>query len=401
MPAARTALVVGAGIAGPAMGLALMKAGIEPVLFEAHPTDASGVGSFLTVASNGVDALDVLGAPEVLEPGFRTPFIGLRSSSGKLLGRTRTGIDLPDGRTSTTIARADLYQGMREVANKRGITMIYDRRLVGSEETPGGVRARFADGSTAEGDVLIGCDGVYSTVRTLIDPQAPRPAYSGLLTTGGYVQGVPVDSEPGSYEMIFGKRAFFGYVLAPSGSVWWFANLPHTREPPPGAPAMTAEELRERLIDHFKDDAGPAVGLIEATPQLMAASPISTLAHLPHWHRGRSVVIGDAAHAPSPTSGQGASLSIEDALVLARCLRDVADHQEAFRSFVAQRRGRVEQIIKWAARINSNKAPGPIGAAFRDLMMPPILKLTANNKAATRQFNYHVEWDTRTERALT
>ena len=63
--------------------------------------------------------------------------------------------------------------------------------------------------------MLIGCDGVHSTVRRLIDPGAPTPAYSGLLTTGGYVQGVPVDIEPGSYEMIFGKRAFFGYALAP------------------------------------------------------------------------------------------------------------------------------------------------------------------------------------------
>ena len=93
------------------------------------------------------------------------------------------------------------------------------------------MRARFADASLDEGDLLIGCDGVHSTVRELIDPRAPKPAYSGLLTTGGYVQGVPVDTEPGSYEMIFGKRAFFGYALAPDRSVWWFANVPRIDEP--------------------------------------------------------------------------------------------------------------------------------------------------------------------------
>lgn len=297
-----------------------------------------------------------------------------------------------------TITRSDLYRGMRDEAARRGIVVVHGRRLVGVEETSAGVRARFADGSEAEGDVLIGCDGVHSTVRGLIDPDAPTPAYSGLLTTGGYVDGVPVGIEPGSYEMIFGKRAFFGYALAPDGAVWWFANVPRADEPARGARDTSSDDLRRQLIELFRGDAGPAVALIEATDQPMALNPIHTLAHLPRWHRGRSVVVGDAAHAPSPTSGQGASLSIEDALVLAKCLRDLPDHQQAFESFVSHRRPRVEQIIKWAARINSNKAPGRIAAAVRDLVLPPILKLIANGQAATRQFSYHVDWDTPQER---
>ena len=228
------------------------------------------------------------------------------------------------------------------------------------------MRACFADASAEEGDLVIGCDGVHSTVRELIDPRAHKPAYSGLLTTGGYVQGVPVDTEPGSYEMIFGKRAFFGYALAPDRCVWWFANVPRSDEPARGALDTSNGDLRHQLIDLFDGDAGPAVALIAATEAPTPLSPIHTLAHLPKWHRGRSVVIGDAAHAPSPTSGQGASLSIEDALVLAKCLRDIPDYQQAFNTFVAQRRPRVERIIKWAGRINNNKAPGPIAAAIRE-----------------------------------
>jgi 2-polyprenyl-6-methoxyphenol hydroxylase-like FAD-dependent oxidoreductase len=397
MPTTRKALIIGAGIAGPATAMALQKAGIDSSLYEAHSTDASGVGSFLTVASNGVDALWVLGSDEVLAPAFSTPYILLRSGSGKYLGRARTGIELPYGETSKTITRSDLYRGMHEAAAKRGIQVDYARRLVGVEQSPSGVGARFADGSVAEGDVLIGCDGVHSTVRELIDPHAPKPAYSGLLTTGGYVQGVSVDTDPGSYEMIFGKRAFFGYALAPDRSVWWFANVPRPDEPARGSLDLASGDLRSRLIELFGGDAGPATRLIEATDELMPLSPIHTLAHLPTWHQGRSMVIGDAAHAPSPTSGQGASLSIEDALVLAKCLRDLPDHQRAFDAFVTQRRPRVEQIIKWAARINRNKAPSPLTAAIRDFVLPPILRLTANNKASTRQFAYHVDWETPAE----
>ena len=90
-------------------------------------------------------------------------------------------------------------------------------------------------------------------------------------------------------------------------------------------------------------------------------------------------------------------MSIEDALVLAKCLRDIPDYTSALDVFVTQRRARVEPIIKWAARINSNKASGPFAAKIRDLVLPPIMKLTANNKAAIRQFAYHVDWNTPAE----
>jgi FAD-dependent urate hydroxylase len=147
---------------------------------------------------------------------------------------------------------------------------------------------------------------VRSTVRTLIDPGAPTPAYSGLATTGGYVEGVPVDTDPGTYEMIFGKRAFFGYALAPDRSVWWFANVPRSAEPARDPIHAADDDLRGQLTGLFDGDHGPAIKLIEATEHLMPLSSIHTLTRLPRWHRGRSVVIGDAAHAPSPTSGQGA-----------------------------------------------------------------------------------------------
>ena len=375
MTRTRTALVVGGGIAGPATAMALQKAGIDPVVYEAHPAGADGVGAFLTLGSNGIDALRVLGVDEV--GGFATPRITLRSPTGKRLGETRTGGSPP----SRTIKRADLYRVPREQALARGIAVEHGKRLVGAEDTGDGVRAVFDDGTEAAGDVLVGCDGVHSTVRRIIDPAALAPAYAGLVNTGGYARGVPVDGEPGAYEMIFGRRAFFGYVLAPDGEVWWFANVP-SRD----------ERARPRLPEPFAGDAGPAVPLIEATPEVMPMSPIHTIPRLPAWHRGRMIVVGDAAHAPSPSSGQGASLSIEDAVVLAKCLRDLPDPQAAFRRFEAERRPRVERIVKWAARINNGKAAGPVARVVRDAMLPAILKLTADNRAHREIYGHRIEW---------
>ena len=392
-----TALVIGAGIAGPVAAMALRKAGIRPTVYEAHPSSAEGVGTFLTIASNGIAALRVIGADELaLAAGFPTPAITLRSTTGKNLGRAHTGLTLPDGTTSHTLNRADLYQALYQEAARRGIDVQHGKRLAAAEQTSGGVRAVFEDGSDAVGDVLIGADGIHSTTRRLIDPTAPAPTYVGLINLGGYARGVAVDAEPGSYSMIFGKRGFFGYVLAPGGEVWWFANIPRGDEPARGeTEAITPAQWQPRLAELFAADAGPAAQLVQASgpADITRASPIHSIPHLPAWHNGRMIVIGDAAHAPTPTSGQGASLSIEDAVVLAQCLRDLPTPEMAFTRFEALRRPRAERIIKQAARINSSKTAGPITRALRDAILPAVMKMAANSRQATAAYRYHIDWD--------
>jgi 2-polyprenyl-6-methoxyphenol hydroxylase-like FAD-dependent oxidoreductase len=90
---------------------------------------------------------------------------------------------------------------------------------------------------------------------------------------------------------------------------------------------------------------------------------------VPTWFRGRMVIIGDAAHAPSPSSGQGASMALEDAVVLAQALRDHADVPAAFAAYEGTRRQRVEKIVAIGARSSSSKIPGPIGRRFQELML--------------------------------
>jgi len=392
---ARTAIIIGGGIAGPATAMALAKAGLEATVYEARPHGADGGGVMLTLAVNGIDALRTLGADAAaVAAGFPTPQITLRTHTGKRLGVTSTGGALADGTVAHTIRRADLYQALHSKAVARRITVLHGKRLVGAQEYPGGVQATFADGTQAQADILVGCDGVHSTVRGLIDPAAPAPSYAGLLNTGGFASGVTVAAPPGSYEMIFGKRAFFGYATAPGGQVWWFANLPRHREPARGeAEMVSAAQWRHRFTEIYAEDAGPALELIAATPGFAPMTPIHTIPHLRRWHTGRMIVVGDAAHAPSPTSGQGASLSIEDAVLLATSLRAIEPVSAAFTHFETVRRPRVEKIIKAAARINNNKAPSPAGRLLRDLMLPVILRATANAKSAREVYEYHADWD--------
>lgn len=389
----KNAAVIGGGIAGTAVALALHKAGIAPVVYEAYPHTADSAGVFLTIATNGIDALRVIDADKpVLHCGFPTPAMTLRSGTGKLLGVNRTGSSLPDGTVSHTVTRADVYQALQELAQARGIPVEHGKRLVTAVDTGTGVHAQFADGSTATADILVGCDGVHSTVRKLIDTHAPAPRYEGLLTTGGYSSGVPLDASPEHYEMIFGRRAFFGYAPAPDGRVWWFVNLPWQAEPTKEElRAITEKQRRQMILEAFADDTGPARQLIEAAPEVAPFSPIHTMPKLRRWHRGRMIIIGDAAHAPSPTSGQGASLSIEDAVLLAIHLRN-PNLSAAYIEFEKSRRKRVEPIVTAAARINRGKAAGPIGRVIRDAVLPAVLRMAADSKAQKRQFEYHIDW---------
>jgi FAD-dependent urate hydroxylase len=390
------ALVIGGGIAGPAAAIALQKAGIEAVIYEAHPSPAAGVGSFLTLATNGIAALRTLGGAErATTVGFPTTAMVFWSGSGRRLGEAQVSITLTDGTTGRTLKRADLYRVMLEEANRRGIRCEPGKRLVTAVETPGGVRAVFADGSEAAGDLLIGADGVHSTVRTLIDPDAPAPRYARLVNLGGFVRGVAVDADPGTYHMIFGKRAFFSYALAPDGEVWWFANLPEPREPSREALRGTSsEEWGRRLVEAFSGDAGPAVRLVEATSHALEATVFHTLPSLPRWHSERMIVIGDAAHAPSPSSGQGASLSIEDAVQLGKSLRDQSDTTGALAAVESVRRQRVEPIVRAAARVNNDKAATGAARVLRDAMLPLFLRLMTNSRQARRLYGYRVDWET-------
>jgi 2-polyprenyl-6-methoxyphenol hydroxylase-like FAD-dependent oxidoreductase len=115
---------------------------------------------------------------------------------------------------------------------------------------------------------------------------------------------------------------------------------------------------------------------------------------VPHWYRGRMVLVGDAAHAPSNSSGQGASLAIESAIQLARCLRDIPDLPSAFATYVTLRRKRVEKVAARAAKLNHAKTPGPVGRVFMKLLMPLFIKMAMNpEKTLGAEQRYVIDWD--------
>jgi 2-polyprenyl-6-methoxyphenol hydroxylase-like FAD-dependent oxidoreductase len=391
------ALIIGGGVAGPVTALALQRAGIEAVVFEAYPALDRDVGSYFTVSPNGLDALQAVDALHVAKAaGFSTRGNILYNHAGRELGRVPLGAPLHDGTTALTMKRSRLSRRLQQEAQHRGVPLQWGKRLqqVTALGT-GGVVATFEDGSQAEGDLLIGADGVHSVTRTIIDPDAPCARYVGLTNFGGVTSGATLPGEPAAWHFMFGRRAFFGAHAAPSGDVVWFANVPGPEIDPAARAATTMAEWKQHLIALFADDAGPAASLIAAGELELAGDNTYDLEHVPTWHRGTLIIIGDAAHAPAPSSGQGASIALEDAVLLAKALRDRSSIPQAFGAYERQRRQRVERVVAFGARGSRSKMPGPLGRFGRDLLLPLVFRYAMTERALAWLYGHRVEWDRR------
>lgn len=393
-PAAKRAMVVGGGVAGPVAAMALRKAGIEATVYEAYPSVADGIGVTLTLAPNGVEALRLVGADDAVRSiGLPMNRTVVSDGYGVRIGEFPHVSVQP---STLGLWRDELSRVLHERAKAQGVCIEYGKRLVDAEETADGVVARFEDGSTVTGDVLVGCDGVRSRVRTLIDPSAPRPEVLPLLNFGAAADNAVPNADPDSMYFVFGKKAFFGYWVQPDGRTAWFANVPDKR-PMTYAKANeipAAQWLRE-LRATFADDV-PARQVVEHTDPaaLVAIGSIESMPSVPHWYRGRMVLVGDAVHAPSPSSGQGASMAIESAIQVARCLRDFDDLPLAFAAYEKLRRGRVGKIILRGKRTTNTKTVGPFAKTMMRIMMPLALKTFLNaEKTLGSEQRYRIDWD--------
>lgn len=391
------ALIIGSGIAGPVTAMALARAGIEPVVYDAHEAAPVDLGTYLTVAVNGMSALQAIGAHQaVCAAGFSTRSIAFHLGDGRCLAEVDIGAELDDGTTTHSLKRADLQRTLEEETRRRGVEIHHGKRLTGIEETGSHVRARFADGTAELGDVLLGCDGVHSATRHLIDPLAPGAEFTGLLNIGGFTRDVPVEITPGTYRMMFGKRGFFGFTVSPEREVWWFANVGSRTELPRSTPDDAgSRRWRERLTRVFAGDAGPAAEIIRHTRGPLVASNSYELPTVPTWHGERTALLGDAVHAASPAAGQGASIAMEDAVELAKCLRDLPGPRDAFHAFETLRRERVERVIAQGARASAFKSVGPIRRRVRDRKLPAILRGHAEGGEHSLAWihAYRVDWE--------
>lgn len=397
MDTRKKAIIIGCGIGGPVAAMLLRRAGVDAAIYEAQPTPDDYSGLFLNVASNGLEVLKTLGLEQAIAAeGFACPRMIMWSGRGKRLGEVRNGAEAGQAATSVIIKRGAVHRILREAALSQGIPIAFGKQLQDITVTEAQqVIATFADGSSASGDFLVGCDGIHSRTRQIIDPSAPAPTYTGLIGCGGFARVASMPPTPDTQHFIFGKRAFFGYLVKPDGEIYWFNNLAY-----PGAPrrsdlaAIPHAEWQRQLLEIHQGDQPFIQDIIRATEGAIGMYPIYDVPSVPRWHRGPVVLLGDAAHATSPSAGQGASMALEDAIVLAKCVRDIPQLEESFVAYERLRRARAEKVVQFSRERGNNKAaPNAIARFFRDLILPFILKRIANSQALDWLYTYRIDWN--------
>jgi FAD-dependent urate hydroxylase len=359
------AIIIGGGIGGLATGIALRRIGWTVSIFEQAP-ELREVGAGLALWANAVRALEKLGvaaAVRALQPPM--PSGGIYTWRGMpLITDSSAALAQRIGEISMVLHRADLLAILRQSLPTDTLTL--DKRCVRVEQNAAGVTAHFADGSVAQGDLLIGCDGIRSVVRAQLVGDG-EPLYAGYTAYRAVTPFDPARVTAGEY---WGRGARFGIAPLSGGRIYWFA----TRNAPAGT-HDTPEAARARLLTLFRGWCSPLLEIIKATdPAVILQNDIADRPPLARWSVGCMTLLGDAAHPMTPNLGQGACQALEDAVVLASCLDSTTDLVAALHAYEQRRRARTSQIVQQSRRIGQlGQWQHPLACALRDALTHHVL----------------------------
>ena len=355
MTNSRTA-VVGAGLGGLTVAVALARRGIDCVVHE-RSAAPGGSGGGIQLSPNAVTVLHRLGLGPALDAAVRPQARELRRwQDDSLISRVGLdpGAEQRFGAPYLTMRRAELSRALLAAAGSGRVR--FGARCVGLRDSGDDVVLRFADGSQQRADAVIGVDGLHSVVRAAVHHDAVR--YSGHTV---YRAVLPADrvgrlvAPPRVVVWLGPGRHVVAYPVDGGRSVNLVATVPEP-VPPTGAREVSGSDLLAAYSGWH-----PAVRGLLAVAGRFDHHGLFDRPALPAWHRGRVVLLGDAAHPLLPFIAQGAAQAIEDADVLAAHL----DEPDGFARYEAVRRGHVDRVAA-VARTGLRDHHLPDGPEQRD-----------------------------------
>jgi 2-polyprenyl-6-methoxyphenol hydroxylase-like FAD-dependent oxidoreductase len=364
-------LIAGGGPGGLTLALALRQAGLQPVVYERSPASWE-TGSGLTLWPNAMRALDRIGIGAAVR-ALSVPLDGIamaRADGATLFSVERSTMEARFGGAGWALLRAELMDLLIE---KLGMEYIEKgRTCTGFEQNESAVTALFDDGSKAHGSVLIGADGLHSTIRShLIGPKALH--YCGYGVWRGVAHfNLPADAGV----TVLGRGQQFGMFPVSKNRVYWFASSKGLKGESERLPIC-----KNTLFARFQSWYAPIPELIESTDEIAILYNDSyDMDALPTWTLGRVALLGDAAHPAAPTLGQGACQAIEDAVVLADSLNKSANVTSSLRAYQARRSARAQAMTKLARQIGDAGAwSNPLACWLRNAAirsMPKYLRMS-------------------------
>jgi len=336
--------IVGAGIAGVTAAAALARAGIPCQVYE-QTNEMGEAGAGIQLAPNATRLLRRLGDLRLAERAVTPSSIEMRRwDDGNVLATTTLGQACEDqfGAPYYTFHRADLHRLLRELLPDGMVVL--GRRCDGVRDTPDGAEMVFADGGTVTADLVIGADGIHSVVRTLFATDNPRFSGQGIYRGLVPAERMPhMAAEPKVRLWVGPGRHCVSYPVAAGELINFVATAPVTdgwRTESWIAPGRV-----EDLLTGYTGWHDEVVGLLSEADSVTQWA-LHDRDPLEKWSADRVTLVGDAAHAMLPFAAQGANQAIEDAFVLAACLRG-ADRDAipaALRQYEALRQPRTADV---------------------------------------------------------
>ncbi len=361
-------LIVGGGVGGLSAALALQQAGIPVTVFEAAPQlPAVGAGIHLWV--NGMAALDRFGLADTLErTGDPLEVQEFRNRRDKVIvsARVADAARAAGVRPPLHVRRGELLGELFGALTDGAVR--FGHRCVGFEQDAAGVVAHFADGHEERGAVLIGADGADSTIRSTLFPEV-KLRYAGYR----YIRALTDFGDPellGKFILWVGRGDRFGVHSGPDWLYWFGVLVDPEITPDP------ENGRKQQVLERFRDFPATVREMVEKTPaESIGRADIHDLDPLERWTDRRVAILGDAAHATSPNLGRGAGEALEDAGVLADCLRpaDLAsaeDAASALRRFESRRQPATASVLRQAREIGEMLSfSNPMKCLVRDRVM--------------------------------
>ncbi|MGN6362569.1 MAG: FAD-dependent monooxygenase [Thermomicrobiales bacterium] len=336
-------IIIGGGIGGLALALALRAIGIAAMVYErASNLERASFGSGFFLWANAMAALRQIGfADEVAQVAAPIAHFEEYNWRGDHLATWPVAeLSQPTGVPSVCVSRADLYQAL--LGALRPDVLQLGAECTGFTQDDRGATAHFADGRTVRGDLLIGADGVHSAIRQTLYRKRRAP-YAGYTAWHAIIEDSYQDHLGETFREAWGRGARFVHYPVGHGRRYWaaFLAVPSDYTLPTGTQASLWQRYH-RWMDPIPD-------LIAATSDAdLHRTPIAASLPLRSWGDGRVTLLGDAAHPMTPNLGQGACQAIEDAVTLAKCLQGVTSRSDLpaiLRDYEARRRRRTNPVV--------------------------------------------------------